>query len=52
MLAWIPEELPVIARRAFVLAGFATTCGAAAAEPVRVLSAGALEPALAAALER
>jgi molybdate transport system substrate-binding protein len=45
--------LPVIARRAFVLAGLAAACGAAAAtEPVRALSAGALEPALAAALDR
>lgn len=42
----------MIARRAFVIACLSASGGAAAAEPVRVLSAGALEPALSAALER
>ena len=41
----------MIARRALAAAAMAACC-AAAAEPLRVLSAGALEPALAAALER
>ena len=42
----------MIARRALVVLGLATTGGAVAAEALRVLSAGALEPALSAALER
>lgn len=44
----------MIARRAFILAGLAASGGAAAAaaEPVRALSAGALELPLSAALER
>lgn len=45
------EDLPVVARRALAIAALAAL-GAAAAEPLRVLSAGALEPALSAALER
>jgi len=47
------ENLPVIARRAVLLAApTAIGVAAAAEQPVRVLSAGALEPAVAAALGR
>ena len=42
----------VVARRALLAAGLAAASGAPAAEPLRVLSAGALEPALAVALGR
>ena len=42
----------MIARRALVVLGLAITGDAVAVEAVRVLSAGALEPALSAALER
>ena len=43
----------MIARRALLVASLASIgAAAAAAEPLRVLSAGAVEPALAAALER
>ena len=43
----------MVARRVLVVAGLAAVAsGALAAEPVRVLSAGAVEPALSAALER
>jgi len=41
----------MIARRALAIAALAACC-ASASEPLRVLSAGAVEPALAAALER
>lgn len=40
------------ARRALAIAALAATGAAAPAEPLRVLSAGALEPAIAAALDR
>jgi molybdate transport system substrate-binding protein len=53
MLGRDREDLPlVVARRALVVAGLAVAGAASAAEPVRVLSAGAVEPALKAALER
>ncbi len=43
----------MVARRVLAVAGLAAVApGASAAEPVRVLSAGAVEPALSAALER